>query len=153
MLQIQEILEQKKIPYRLIELENGAFTVDDVVKFSKGDIDPSEICKTIILKGKKSKNRFAVLLSGHDRLNFPAAKQLFGEEMKIGDVSDVKEVAGIEPGAVCPFLLSIPLYIDKRVLNLKQINCGSGHHLYGLELNVQDLEKAVSYQIVNLAKD
>lgn len=152
MIPVEEVLKTKQIPYRLIELQKEAFTVDDVVNFSKGDINPAEICKTIILKGKKSGKRYAVLLRGDDRLDFRAAKMLFREEMKVGDVGDVREVAGVEPGAVCPFLLAVPLYVDHGVLRLKRINCGSGHHLYGLEFDAKDLAKGVIYQAVGLAK-
>ncbi|MBI4134531.1 MAG: YbaK/EbsC family protein [Candidatus Sungbacteria bacterium] len=153
MVRIEEVLTQKNIPHRLIELRQEAFTVDDVVNFSKGDINPSEICKTIILKGKKSGKRYAILLRGSDRLNFSAAKQLLGEEMRIGDAGDVKEVTGVEPGAVCPFLLDVPLFVDKRVLELENINCGSGEHLYGLEFVPEDLGKGVSYQVGDFAKE
>ena len=37
------------------------------------------------------------------------------------------------------------------VLALKKINCGSGHHLYGIEFQTRDLIKGVNYKTVNFA--
>ncbi len=144
-LEAEKILKNKDIGYKLIKLNDRAFTVDDVVKYSQGDIAVDEICKTIILIGKKSGKRVAVFLRGSDRLNFSKAKKVFGEDMRIAGKEMVQDVAGVEPGAVCPFILNIPLLVDERVLDLQKINCGSGDHLYGLEIQVRDLNRAVSY--------
>ena len=152
MLKVEEKLIRKRIWHKVIALNENARTVEDVVKFSKGDIAADEICKTIIIIGKKTGKTAAVLLKGLDRIYFKTAKNIFGEEMAIASPEVVKEVSGVEPGAVCPFLLTIPLYIDKKVLGLKKINSGSGDHLHGLEYNVEDIEKVVSYKIISISK-
>lgn len=151
-LQIEKLLKEKGVEYRLIKLSQNAYTVNDVVKYSEGDVESEEICKTIILKGKKTGKNIAILLRGNDRLNFSEAKKNFVEEMTIANEEQVKEVAGVGPGAVCPLLLNTGLSVDKRVLNLERINCGSGNHLYGLEFRTKDLAKMVDYKIVDLAK-
>lgn len=151
-LESEKKLKERGIEHSLVELKDRALTVDDVIRYSKGDIVPEEICKTIVLIGKKSSKKVAVLLKGNDRLDFAAVKKYFGEEMRIADKETVKEAAGVEPGAVCPLLLKVPLFLDRRVLDLEKINCGSGNHLYGLVLKPKDLEKVVNYEIVNLTK-
>lgn len=159
-LPVEKILRKERIAYRLIKLPAKAYTFDDVVKYLKDDLNSDkkanlnleEICKTIILKGKKTNKKFAVLLKGGDRINFLAAKELFKERATIADASEVKEVSGVEPGAVCPFLLNVPLFVDKKVKDLENIHCGSGNHLYGLEFKTEELAKAVNYKIVDLAK-
>ncbi len=151
-LAIERLLQEKGIPYRLIRLNDKAFTVDDVVKYSEGDIKPEEICKTMILRGKKSDRKVAVLLRGRDRLNFSATKKQCGEEMTIANADQVRATAGVEPGAVCPFLLSVPLFVDDEVLRLTTLNCGSGDHLVGLEFNVQDLKKGTAFTSGAFAK-
>jgi len=151
-LEVEKLLKEKGIWYRLVKLSQNAFTVDDVVKYSEGNINPEEICKTIILKGKKTGKKAAILLKGKDRLNFSLVKKIFGEEMTVANHEQVKEAAGIEPGAVCPFLLNVSLFVDKAVFNSEKINCGSGNHLYGVEFKAKDLAKGVSYKIVDLAK-
>lgn len=151
-LQVEKLLKEKKVEYRLIKLSQNAYTVDDVVKYSKGDINPIEICKTIILRGNKTGKKTAILLRGNDRVNFSEVKKIFGEEVTVANEGQVREAAGVEPGAVCPFLLNVTLLVDRRVMDLERINCGSGNHLYGLEFKSKDLTKVVDYKIVDLAK-
>lgn len=134
-----------------MELSDRAFTVEDVVKFSKDQIQVDEICKTIILKGKKSKQKFGVLLRGNDRVDFSKAKEVFGEHVRIADREDVMTVAGVEPGAVCPLALQVDLFVDQRVLNLERINVSSGDHLIGLIVAARDLNKLVDYKTIDVA--
>lgn len=141
MIEVEEVLKKKNVDFRLIELSQNAFTVDDVVNYSNGDVDPAEICKTIILRGKKSGDLKAIFVRGDDRIDFAKAKTIFGEAMEIADREGVLAAASVEPGAVCPFLLNVPLSVDKRVFSLEKINCGSGHHLYGLEFPASGLGK------------
>lgn len=151
-LPVEKILKGKDVEYRLVRLSQKAYTVEDVVKYSNGEVEPAEICKTIILTGKKTGKKVAAFLCGGDRLDFSKVKKLFGEEMKIASNGEVKEAAGVEIGAVCPFLLKVPLYVDNKVMGLEKVNCGSGDHLYGLEFMIGDLAKVINYEKVDLAK-
>lgn len=152
-LPVEKILKEKGVKYRLIPLSESAYTVEDVLSYSDGNVNPDQICKTIILRGKKTGKKVAILLRGNDKVNFSAAKKIFGEEMAIASSEEVKEAANVEPGAVCPFMLNVDLKIDKKVMELETINCGSGHHLYGLEFKLRDLTRTVDYEIVDVAKD
>lgn len=151
-LKVEKLLKDKRIGYRLVKLSRKAYTVADVVRYSEGNVNSGEICKTIILKGKVSGKKTAVFLRGDDKINFSEIKKIFKEETAIANSEEVKEAAGVEPGAVCPFLLDIPIFVDRRVLGLEKINCGSGNHLYGLEFKTEDLIKGMSYEIADLAK-
>ena len=51
-LMVEEILDGAGVEYRVMELTNRAVSVDDVIQFSKGEINPGEICKTIIVKSR-----------------------------------------------------------------------------------------------------
>ena len=152
-LQAENLLKEKAVEYKLIKLSQNAHTVEEVVKYSeKENIRPEEICKTIILEGKKTRKKVAILLRGNDRLDFSEAKKVLGEKMAIANKKQVKEASNVEPGAVCPLLLNTELLVDKRVMDLERINCGSGDHLYGLEFKTEDLAKVADYQIVNLTQ-
>lgn len=39
MLESESVLKERGIPYRLIELNSRALTVDDVIRFSRGDFN------------------------------------------------------------------------------------------------------------------
>ncbi len=151
-LKIEKVLKDKGIEYRLIELSQNAFTVADVIAHSNNAVNPDEICKTIILVGRKSGNMIAVMLKGLDKVDFSKVKKLTSEDMTIASPEKVKEASGVEPGAVCPFLITVPLFVDQEIMSLERINCGSGHHLRGLEFNVIDLKRGVDYKVAGLSK-
>jgi len=152
-LEIQKILRPKGIPFRLINLTKPAMTVDDVVSFANGIINVDEICKTVVIKERKSGKMYAVLLRGADKIDFAKIKKLIGgQDVTLASSEEVKSASGVEPGAVCPFLVSVPLFVDSKVLEFEKINTGSGDHLYGLEFNVKDLEKVISYKVADVIK-
>jgi prolyl-tRNA editing enzyme YbaK/EbsC (Cys-tRNA(Pro) deacylase) len=146
-----KILERKGIEYRLIELEEEALSVNDVIKFSKEEINVNEICKTMILKDKYG-GRYAFFLLGIDRVDYKKAREIVGKNVSIASFQEVKETVGVDPGAVCPILLKIDLYVDSKVMNLRKINFGSGNHLFGLEIRTCDLEKVVDFRVVDIVK-
>ena len=146
----EKVLRERGVSYKLIELTDRALTVPDVIKFSKGDIDPDEICKTIIVKDGGG-DKHALFLLGADRIDFKKVRKILGE-VSIAKPNEVVEVAGVKPGAVCPVLMDIPIYLDKRVLDLEKVNFGSGNHLCGLEISVSELADAMNYFVVDIAK-
>lgn len=143
------ILDKKGIKYKLIELEDKAISCDDVIKFSKEEINPDEICKTIIVKDKKG-NKYAILLKAKDKIDQSKIKQFLGK-VSIVSYEDLKKTTGKEPGAVCPLTLNIPIYVDKNVFKTKKINFGSGDHKLGIEINPKDLEKVIKFQEVDVS--
>lgn len=146
-----KILEEKRIDYRLIELKDKAISVEDVIKYAKEKINPDEICKTIILKDKK-RNNWAIFLLGNQRIDFSKARRVIGKNLTIANYEDVKKATGIELGAICPLLLKMPIFVDKRVFEKEKINFGSGDHLYGLEISSKDLGKLIDFKIINIAE-
>ena len=146
-----EILESKGIDFRLIELEERALSIEDVIRYSKGPINVDEICKTMILKDRKG-GRYAVLLRGGDRVDYGKSGEAIGEKVGIASFAEVKVAVGVDPGAVCPLLLEMDLLVDRRVMELEKLNFGSGNHLYGLEIKTRDLEKVVDFRVVDIAK-
>src|SRR3989338_5150485 len=117
-LAVEAVLREAGVNYRLITLNDKAYTVDDVIRLAKEAVKPEEVCKTIVLRGKQTNAKAAIFLRGNDKGDFSAAKKYFGEEMAIATPEQVEEVAGVAPGAVCPFLLTVPLFLDQQVLSL-----------------------------------
>jgi len=143
-------LDELGLEYRLIRLRDRAVTVQDVIDYAEGDLDPSEICKTIIV-GDGRGARYAVFLRGGDRIDFNKLRPVLGK-VRVASRGDVLEATGVEPGAVCPITISIPVYLDMRVLGLERVNFGSGDHLYGIELRTEDLARAMSYTALDLSE-
>lgn len=142
-----EKLEELGIPYRLIRLRDRAVTVQDVIDNAEGSLEPSEICKTIVVKDGRGALS-AVFLRGADRIDFRKLRAVLGK-VSVASLGDVLEAAGVEPGAVCPLTLNVPVYVDERVLGLERVNFGSGDHLYGIEVRTVDLLKALGCNVVD----
>ena len=136
------------VEYRIIELEARAISVDDVIEYSKEPINPDEICKTILVKRKKQYH--GLFLRGADQIDFKKLKTIIGKS-SIASRDEVKEISGVDAGAVCPLLLDVPVIVDKRVLDLEKLNFGSGNHLYGVEINSSDLSRVLEYSVANFA--
>lgn len=143
-------LEANGIEFRLIELNDRAVSVDDVVRLSKGDIKKDEICKTMVIKAIEG---FAgVFLKGDRRLDFRKLQRLFGRKARLASLEEVKRITGVEPGAVCPLLLKIQLIMDKQILDMKKVNFGSGDHLYGIEMKPYDILRMTGAKIMEVSR-
>lgn len=150
-LRSEEALDSKGVEYRLMELEERALSIEDVIRYSKEEINVDEICKTMILKDSEG-GRYAVLLLGSDRVDYKKAKEAIGRKVSIASFAEVKDAVGVEPGAVCPLTLEIDLLVDSKVMERARINFGSGHHMYGLEIRTRDLVRVVGFRVVGVAK-
>jgi len=142
-----KLLDEKGIDYRIIELTDRAVTVEDVVRYAKHGVDPDEICKTIVLKDREGR-MLAVFLRGGDRIDFKKLRRVIGKA-SVAVSDDVEEATGVKPGAVCPLMLDVPLYVDERVFMNEKVNFGSGSHLYGIEISPRDLAKVMDFKVVD----
>jgi len=149
-LRVQDILESKNVSYRIIELVRRAITVEDVIEYSKDDIDPDEICKTIIVKVKGV--YYALFLRGKDKIDFKKLRSIIGKAT-IATRKEVLEITGLEPGTICPLLLDLPVIVDERALKIDKLNFGSGNHLYGIEINTNDIDLVLDYRKADFAEE
>ena len=150
MLPVETILKELNIQYDLIHLGEAAFTVGDVQRLGGEKLGDSVTVKTLILKGKQTRNYYPVVVRGTDRLDMTKVKVVFGEGVSMAKADEVLQLAQVEPGAVCPFLIRQKIYIDAEVMKLNKINLGSGDHLYGLATIASELAK-LPHQIVSIA--
>jgi len=138
-------LDEAGVEYSLFRLDKQAFTVDDVIKYSKGRVKVDEICKTMILTDDGGYG-CGLLLLGVSRIDFEKLNEVTGRTLNLASRKKVVKLTGIEPGAICPIILDIPLLVEEQVFMKNRINFGSGDHLYGIELDPVDLIKVVDYK-------
>lgn len=158
LIQIKKYLRGQKLPYRVVDLKGKAFTVGDVVK---SGISRDEVVKTLIVRGVKSikgiesikgKGFIAIALRGKDRLDFKKVRRLFGSKSELAKPEEVLKVVGVPVGAVCPILISIPIYIDRRAMDLVNVHMGSGDLKFGLEMRLVNLLKTIGeYKVLDFS--
>lgn len=140
LIKIEKYLKQRKLPYKIVELDREAFTVSDVVR---AGIDHDEVVKTLIVRFGLN-NKFAALaLRGKDRVDFKKVRKLFRSKAELAKPEEVLRVVGVPIGAVCPVQVGIPLYLDQKVMDLGNVHIGSGDLMHGLEMKFSDLLKVV----------
>ncbi len=158
-IEIERYLKEQGIDFKIINLSEVAVSFEDVVRLSKGQIKIEEIVKTLLLQCIKpldkvttnrlsdslspSESYLAVILKGVARIDFSKLKILVGE-CRMATKDEVKQVVGVDPGAVCPILIGVPVKIDQNVAQLNRVNMGSGDHSKGLEMNFADLLTSLS---------
>ncbi len=148
---VTKILKDKDIPFRLIRLSNKSISSDDVIKNAIDDLNPSEICKTIITKDK-SGNFYAIILPGKNKIDFSKAQNIIGQKINIVEFNDVEKITGQKPGAITPITLNMPIYVDQKIFQTEKINFGSGDYSFGLEISVNDLKKIFTFRKVNISQ-
>ena len=151
---IQKHLKKLGIAFKFIELGAEIFRVEDVVK---AGVKPDEIVKTLLIRSefkrglKFERDYVALAVRGEDRLNFKKIKRMFGTKAELARPEEVLKIVGVPVGAVCPIEIGKPVYFDKRVLKLKNVNLGSGDLTRGLDMSLEDLLKAVGkYEVADL---
>lgn len=151
---IEKFLKQRKIKYKVSDLGGEVYKVEDVIKVG---VNPDEILKTLIVRTVVKEDLefkykyFALVLRGKDRVDFKKVRRLFGGKSELAKADEVQKVARVPVGAVCPILLNIPIYIDKRAMDLKHVNMGSGDLTRELEMDFSDLLSAIGrYHVKDL---
>ena len=161
--EIEKHLKKLGIDYKIIDLGGEIFRVEDVVKVG---VNPDEVVKTLLvrtpnnpqnLKWDKIQRSFknvpfvALAIRGRDRLDFKKVRRIFGPKTDLAKPEEVKEVVGVPVGAVCPIVIEVPVYFDQHVMDLKNVNLGSGDLTKGLDMTLADLLKAVGeYKTMDL---
>jgi len=148
--QAKNKLEKLRINYRILDLGEKAYTVEDVERLTS--VNPKEICKTLIMKTDKGMV-FAVMLSGQKRINNKKVRKIIhASKIRMLTSEELKSKTVFEPGTVCPILIEdIPILIDKSVFETEKINFGSGDLCYGIEMKSKDILKCVDAKIVDIA--
>jgi len=145
-------LREKNIEFDLIQLKDRAMTVQEVIEFSDGKVDPKEICKTLILEDQEN-NSYAVVSLGDDRVDLEKVKKRFNtSKLRLASPDEIKQETGLEIGAVCPLFLDLPMLVDRKIFSRKKINFGSGDHLFGIEINPKDILKCVNAKISDIVE-
>lgn len=151
---IEKHLRKLGIKFRFIDLGGEKFRVEDVIGVG---IKADEIVKTLLVRSEvkrvlEFKTEFnALAIRGADRLDFKKVRRIFGPKTDLAKPEEVKKVVGVPIGAVCPILVGVPVFIDPKVLDLKQVNLGSGDLTKGLDMKLKDLLTAIGpYEVKDL---
>lgn len=138
-------LETRGIGFRVISHE-PVLTMEDVKRVLRVELE--ETAKTLVVKA--GGRMFLVVVPGNHRLDKKKLARLLEVSRKSIDMLPREEVikeTHLEPGAIPPFGLGLPVVIDLSLLAKHWIYCGFASHVESLQINPKDLQ-VVSQAIV-----
>jgi len=154
-----ELLKQKlkdlNIPHKLLPVKADSLDVDTYVKtlgikYKEG--------MSILLFRVKGKNYIALLRRDDRNINSKGLKKILGTgDFTFCNEEDLKKL-NFESGLASPLILNdtqkdinVKIYVDKEVLEMDKIICGSASSLFALEIKKDDLLKNIGeYEVIDI---
>jgi len=152
---VEDFLKSKNIKYVLHE-HPAVYTCEEAEK-SCSNI-PGLACKNLLLRDKKGRRYFLVVLPATKRSDLKKFAEIVGEnKVTFASPEDLMEKLRLEPGAVSPFGLlndkknEVEVYIDGEVYNADIVSFHPNRNTASLELSGEMFHKFLQ-SIENLNK-
>ncbi len=113
--------------------------------------------KALVFEVKKDKTRrlVMVLVSGDKKVdNKKLIDILDAENVKLASPQAVLEETSCEIGSVHPFgnLFGLEVYMDKRIMENKEVNFSAGLHTKSITMRAEDIVRLIKPEIIDIAK-
>jgi Cys-tRNA(Pro)/Cys-tRNA(Cys) deacylase len=146
------ILEEKGIPYEPRQQARKQFTAEGVA--ADLDVPVAWVVKAMIVQ-RSDRSFLLVVIPGDLQLSLKKVGNVLGDKnVSMAQQRDVQRVTGYQVGAVSVLGYrreDIPTYVDKHVLGLERVVISSGRPDMGLEMEPQDMVRAVKAQVDDFA--
>ena len=118
-LQVYELLDQLTISYEIFEHE----PIDSVIEAAeKGIVLPGQQVKNLVLKNKKGRQYYLLILKDEKIADISKLAEILGEKrLSFANADNLEELLGVVPGAVTPFGLlndkenKVQVIVDEEV--------------------------------------
>lgn len=144
-------LDDLEIPHEVIQIDPElADTADFCEKYG---FSLSDCANTIVVASRREPRQFsACIVLGSDRLdvNKTVRGLMNVSRLSFASAEDTQALTGMMIGGVTPFSLprQIPIYADKKLLEMKFLIFGSGSRSSKLKIAPVDLAKIPNFQFV-----
>ncbi|NMB56918.1 aspartate--tRNA ligase [Candidatus Beckwithbacteria bacterium] len=147
---IKTFLTQEKIEFHSFTHE-PVFTCEQAAKVCNEPLASG--AKSLVLKADGK--AIMVVVSAADKLDLKTFKKLYNyKDVSMADKQMLKDVTGLESGAVPPFgsLFNIPTYVEENLLKQPEINFNAGTHTDTISIKPSDFAKIEKAEVGNFAK-
>jgi Cys-tRNA(Pro)/Cys-tRNA(Cys) deacylase len=148
------ILDTLEIQYTLHEYEWDEEALDAVTVAEKVGISPSQIFKTLVLRGDKIGVVMACI-PGDKELDLKALAIISGnKKMEMVPVKDLQTLTGYIRGGVSPIGVKkkYPLYIDQSIQGLNPVSISAGKRGIQIFLNGMDLVRVCEASLGSISR-
>jgi Ala-tRNA(Pro) deacylase len=148
---ILNFLNKTEIHFKVIEIES-----EDSSKYvpEVTHTKPSQEAKSLVLLGDGKP--FIAMMGRLDKVDFKKLRGLTKtKDIKMATPEQVKEITGVEVGAVPPFgnLIGLPIYLNCCLSREMEIAFSAGLHTKVIIMNSNDFQKITNPIVGDFAKD
>ena len=146
---IIDALEKEKMEHEVME-HKAVYTSQEAADVRGTTLEQG--CKALVCKIEKG--FVQIVLSAAKELDLKKAKkELDVQFAELADAEDVKKISGVSIGAVPPFgnLFGLKVYVDKSVLDNKEVAFNAGLHTKSIKMKASDLVKVTGAKIVSVS--
>jgi Cys-tRNA(Pro)/Cys-tRNA(Cys) deacylase len=148
------ILDTLKIKYTLHEYDWDEEALDAVTVAEKVGISPSQIFKTLVLRGDKTGVVMACI-PGDKELDLKAVANVSGnKKVEMVPVKDLQTLTGYIRGGVSPIGVKkkYPLYIDESIQGFNPVSISAGKRGIQIFINGIDLVGACEASLGSISR-
>ena len=151
---VMRILDKLKINYKSYDYSNTeAVNGMEVAEILKQD--PNQVFKTLVTVGK-SGNNYVFVIPVNKELDLKKAAQAVGEKnIEMVKSKDLLALTGYIHGGCSPIGMKkfFTTTIDKTATNFATIIFSAGKIGYQVELGIEDLKKAIRFNLAEITAD
>lgn len=148
------ILDKEKIDFTMMSYSADDGKIDGVSVATKIGREPGIVYKTLISQGA-SKSYYVFVIPVEDELDLKKAARVVGEKnIEMIPVKEITKVSGYIRGGCSPVGMKklFPTYIHEGAGQQKTIIVSGGQIGLQIEINVDDLVKAVDAKLADIIK-
>jgi Ala-tRNA(Pro) deacylase len=146
-------LDELDIPYQVLLHAHRARNVEEAA--AERGVSARQVVKSLLVRRPDRKHILA-MVRGDLRLSLKKLARVVGVKvLEMAPQADVSRITGYQVGAVAPLGLrrgNLPVYVDQHILEESQITISAGRHDAGLELDSEDLIRAVSGLVADITE-
>ncbi|MBP1963735.1 Cys-tRNA(Pro) deacylase [Paenibacillus aceris] len=147
------ILDSLQIAYSLHEYDWDESQLDAATVADKVGLQPSQLFKTLILKGDKS-GVLAACIPGDQELNLKSLAAASGnKKVEMVPVKDIQSLTGYIRGGVSPLGMKkkYPFYLHSSVKSMELVSISGGRRGLQIFLHGEELATATEGYLVDIA--
>ena len=146
-------LDQMAVPYKVLEQAHRAMNVEEAA--AERGVEIRQVVKTLLTRRPDGEHLIA-LVRGDQRLSLKKLARVVGvKRLEMAPEPDVPRITGYQIGAVAPLGLrrsDLPIYVDQHITEEPRVSISAGRHDTGLELNTDDLIRAVEGEVADITE-
>lgn len=146
-------LDEMGIPYQVLVHDHKAKNVEEAA--AQRGVPVRQVVKSLLVR-RPDRRHILALVRGDQRLSLKKLARVVGvKTLEMAPEADVPRITGYQVGAVAPLGLrraDLPIYVDQSVLEEPRVSISAGRHDAGLELDTEDLIRAVGGQVADITE-